>query len=706
MLGLPESSVPLSSKTQLHHVRRPGEVWRLSEEFNIAMASFGKLSNSLMSMTNENTLALVNFNVDLSLIRCEPAPEFLAVGSALTARRKLEAENGRIHKTACRLGFLLHDLLPDISKLYKAYGVRVSEILSGPDINPQGTEHDGPFQAFIGADCTSIWAAATSDTSFVAVHLLACMLARAWEAKKAISIWAEIVQVKKGQIQACLELNKIVSPYSAAALRQDISRDDLAAWDASARAWLRRADQSMALQKTQWSLIVDNIKVPYTTSGTTFDKVTGAWTRSMEVLESLLNNLPQQGSDRAILLAVSSWHLFPDLVVFRETATNISFKDSIFPGSGILSLGLEFKGESNERFSKWSLSLSHLRCYGDPVPVTSSETTDRVAFSKLWYMALGTIFRQWSVSYSHFDTSVEWFKELGVVLGQYPGSKCTELSWLLHLCQAASELGQSDSRRQEGFALVRYGWRRAINLLGNNKIIQPAFFGLCNRPAMHALSHDVESERGIAFLRWIASDLGLDVHDAFITCLTTGPVGAYYECIEIATITPADHVVGGNGHGQSRANMRWQYCPERGDEIEAVLQARRAGIVARGELCFVLGNDDADAIPERGTDQDIIWKSPPGLYRTTSSPAVFSPFPHKWENRHRFTLWLRRDRYVEKSDLYHFAMERAPNKAFSIEEGLEWLKGRPPGQGVCQYLQHFLDVCSQSEDAQRDTEEL
>jgi len=57
------------------------------------MASLGRISNSAVSAINENTVALVNINLDFSLWRCNPSPEFLPIGSALTKGRRREAEN-------------------------------------------------------------------------------------------------------------------------------------------------------------------------------------------------------------------------------------------------------------------------------------------------------------------------------------------------------------------------------------------------------------------------------------------------------------------------------------------------------------------------------------------------------------------------------------------------------------------------------------
>ena len=268
------------------------------------MASLGKMTNAAVSLTNENTFALVNINLDFSLFQLKPAEEFLPVGSALTVRRRQEAETGPTHRTACKLGFLFHEVIPDTPKLIKAYGLRVSEILSHPGINPQGTESDGPFQFFVGADCTSTWAAATSGS--IGVLLLACMLADAWDAKKATAIWVEMIEERKAMIRAAAEANKLINPHTSAAAQQEYTRAELASWDASVRAWLRRANASMKVRRTQFALIEQNLTIPYPRGTSTYETVRLTWTRAMEVLEKLLDNVPQEGYDRAVIRGISA----------------------------------------------------------------------------------------------------------------------------------------------------------------------------------------------------------------------------------------------------------------------------------------------------------------------------------------------------------------------------------------------------------------
>lgn len=244
-----------------------------------------------MSAQNQNVAALININLDVSLLRCDPSPEFLPIGSALSHRRKKEAEDGPLHKLACRVGFLFNEIIPETPKLMQSYGTRASDILHRPGVNPRGSAKDGPFREWVGAEATSIWAAATSIPASMSVYLLACMLARAWDAKKATALWVELVHERKRQIQAQLDQKKIVNPHTHMAMQQDISREDLAKWDASARSWLRTADAAMTRDRVQFELISENMQLPYRDTGSTFEKVTKASIRSMEVLEKLLRNV-------------------------------------------------------------------------------------------------------------------------------------------------------------------------------------------------------------------------------------------------------------------------------------------------------------------------------------------------------------------------------------------------------------------------------
>ena len=198
------------------------------------MTNIGKIAAALASGSQETTIALANFNVDFSIFKVDAPIEFQGLGKSLSKRRKAEAEEGSSHITARKLGALFEDELPDIRNLLEAYGRRVTEIAQNPRFNPKGTSADGPFADLVGADGTSIWAAATSGRGAIGVLLLACMLARFWKGPEAVSIWAELI-IERKAVLANRCNGQIFKFATLAAAQIQLTREQLAEWDASAR---------------------------------------------------------------------------------------------------------------------------------------------------------------------------------------------------------------------------------------------------------------------------------------------------------------------------------------------------------------------------------------------------------------------------------------------------------------------------------------
>ncbi len=116
-----------------------------------------RISASLATVHNENSAALANFNFDFTLIKREAPPEYSAVGATISRKRKVDAKEGKLHRTARKLGALFGGSLPRTEGLFRAYGTRVSEISSIPAINPHdGHDRGGFFANHVGAETTSI----------------------------------------------------------------------------------------------------------------------------------------------------------------------------------------------------------------------------------------------------------------------------------------------------------------------------------------------------------------------------------------------------------------------------------------------------------------------------------------------------------------------------------------------------------------------
>lgn len=204
------------------------------------MAAIGGLDLSLISAQQKLALGLAHFNFDFSLVKIEAPAEYLTVGACLSKRRKQEAETGPLHIVARKLGALFASDIPAAPRLFRAYGQRASKIAGDPAFNPIGSRRDGAFADYVGADASSIWAAATSGDAAIAMHLLGCLLARIWQMPEATSILSEMVAARKAFLKRRTE-SDLFDISDAAAAEIVLSREQLAAWDASARYFFDRA---------------------------------------------------------------------------------------------------------------------------------------------------------------------------------------------------------------------------------------------------------------------------------------------------------------------------------------------------------------------------------------------------------------------------------------------------------------------------------
>ncbi|KAI1173813.1 hypothetical protein F4777DRAFT_589611 [Nemania sp. FL0916] len=656
------------------------------------MASFGRAQASLASFTNENTAAIININLDFTLFRCDAKPEFLPIGSALSPRRREEAENGPIHRTACTLGFLFSDTLPDTPALHKAYGRRVSEILAQPNINPQGTASDGPFQSFVGADCTSIWAAATSSDASIAVHLLACMLARAFDSKTATSIWFEIIQERKQQVNQLLKENRLVHPYTIMASKQEITRSELGTWDTSARAWLRRADESKKLEKHQFAIIVENINLPYTATGTTYSKVMTTWTKSMEVLNNLLANNPQQACDRAVLLAISSWHLHPKLIVFQDKTTEVDFKDQLFPSSAVLTLGLEYQLQAGGSGIRWSLALSHLRYYGDPVAVRSNEEMSRVTMRQFSLVALGSIFRLWDLEQRGIVDAIDWLDALGDIISSNIQEEDIEINWVRFFCSAAKSFHDHDKAREDvNLRLVTFGWRRASNLFGINRGSHLPFFGLCNPYVLGALREEDPINTGFTYLRGLLSTPNFNGRQVLVSFTMDTPYGLYCELVTAIPV-PSSSPLGKSQH------HRWLYFDNPRNltpQESIILDQRQKAIHNMGESCKIISNPvDVPRIPlssqEIGRADLRLWPNLPSVLKLDSeAERLFRVVTSDAKNttKRGFSTWIGLEIF---SDLVTQHVRSRSNEISSIQSSIPVIRQFDRPRSIVEYLRSII----------------
>ncbi|MCJ1313199.1 hypothetical protein MMC25_006876 [Agyrium rufum] len=342
--------------------------------------AISRLQTSLAAVTNEVTLAAANINFDFTLVKCEVPKEYESLGKSLSIKRKEQAVMGSSHITARRLGALFEGVCPPTPNLIKAYGTRASEIVTSAKV--LSTEPSGSvFAAHSGIDGTSIWAAATS--SALHVQLLACMLARIWTAPEATSIWFELAQERRKNIGVRYEEGETLRFSTlAAAAQSEISRSNLAEWDASARSWLRTADQVMTKKQQQLMLIIANVNILVNEDMTVLSSVMSAWRSALETVENVVSGMPQAINSGPTLLALTAWHLYPNILVIGKITSQVRLEDSLISPGGTLTIGLARATADDDRHGVyWLLSLAHLDCYGHPVRSGANLSQDSAKFT-------------------------------------------------------------------------------------------------------------------------------------------------------------------------------------------------------------------------------------------------------------------------------------------------------------------------------------
>ena len=474
------------------------------------MASIGRLTLAGLSTVLESTQALAAVNFDFSIVKVPPPQEFQGLGQCLEPTRRDTAEHGMIHLTARRLGAIFESVLPKTPELIKRYGLRASEIAKESTDKTPGSL--GIFTQQAGIDGTSIWASATSGVGAIQVHLLACMLARMWSAPEATSIWVELLDSRRREIQASFDGTGSMHLETLVASQQQIDRSHLAEWDASARAWIRIADSSKAVQQKQLLLIIGNLDRSVNSKPGLYESVIKAWRAGLEGMEALVNNSPIAMPSGDILLALSSWHIYPDLNVLVASKI-VRQADPLVPESGILTIGMQqpLNSTTQPNGLRWSLPLAHLRFYGDPVTRTAiiRKEGSRLHLAEFQMAVLGSLLGGWRVPDRQLERAIKWVAWMSkTIISAIPNDfKMAEKSSLAIFGRAAdSFLASVELERKINAQLLNLG-RRCPGFLGRPST---PFFGLGEVQKVLEMTRSTEYKLKTMRSLAAATDMGRD----------------------------------------------------------------------------------------------------------------------------------------------------------------------------------------------------
>jgi hypothetical protein len=347
------------------------------------------------------------------------------------------------------------------------------------------------FEDFTGADATSIWAAATSGQTAISVHLLACMLARVWPPGEAVSIWMELVNGQQREIKERYEKGAETFERWLATLPK-IDHAALADWDNSARAWIRRADEVKRKQQTQVKLVLSNLDIPVGISEKTLKSVLDSWRTALLGMEALLNQQSQIVRDGSLALALSCWHLYPNLDI--PGVNHIDQADTLFSPHVEAVLGLESSPSQTPRGVYWSLSLSKLRFYGAPEETTKTFNfnTSRLTMEQLRFIALGCVLRTWTDDGTSMNKAAQSMSSLYHMVYENT-SDAQKIPWLAVLAGAADEFlhAPTENDRNIMVKLMNLGKGHGKNILGDSDAHPSTFFGMAKVvPFLSIHKHD------------------------------------------------------------------------------------------------------------------------------------------------------------------------------------------------------------------------
>jgi hypothetical protein len=516
-------------------------------------ASIQRITAAAVHAVGETNLALAHVNFDFSLVKYEVPAELQPIGQRLSKARKQSAEEGSFHILARRLGVLFQDVLPDVPALLEAYGTRVTEIVQETtDImdQPKGLA-ETLFGSHLGIDYTTIWASATSGSPVLRMHLLACMLARIWSPQEATAIWAELVTYRQMEIkqQAAMSGGIVGNPLAQAAASHEISRSSLSSWDASARAWLEVADRACVRQQDQIRLIVNNLSVAVKATGNHGDGTTSSkensyhsviqnLSRALTALDKLIRGEPQRIIDGGVLLGLTSWHIYPDLVVLGSVTREIRQNDPLIQDGGIVTISIASRSDSDQSNSAngvyWSLPLASLRYYGTVQRERSTMHDSRLTVPQLQALTLGTSLDSpaqasisgkvlqllWTMFYSRHQEQLREGKGDALPLSdKFADATNPSVLDFKHTMKALQLIyvfmdgidvlsSEDETQRKNALQLLKYGANYGKSWIGNEGNSPRSFFGLANLPSLLHMASSLETR--VEILRRMCLEHSLD----------------------------------------------------------------------------------------------------------------------------------------------------------------------------------------------------
>ena len=218
-----------------------------------------------------------------------------------------------------------------------------------------------------------------------------------------------------------------------------------------------------------------------------YTAVIDAWTKALQALENLVKGAPQRTDNGAVLLGLSAWHLYPDILLAGSNQY-IEQGDKLINPGGIITIGLKAKDDDGKGVF-WSLPLANARYYGEPVMTKryAGVGESQVSFEEFMFVTLGSVLSGWNAQDASLDSQLNLIQMLARALrhsAQDPGlclkhpDLYNRIKWIYSLDSAASEYARStDIYKQQITRLISFGKRRCSKLLAPRVSHPPPVFG-------------------------------------------------------------------------------------------------------------------------------------------------------------------------------------------------------------------------------------
>ncbi|KAI9172791.1 hypothetical protein HJFPF1_02305 [Paramyrothecium foliicola] len=203
------------------------------------------------------------------------------------------------------------------------------------------------------------------------------------------------------------------------------------------------------------------------------------------------------------LMALACWHLYPDLLVLGNKSSLVNFNDDIIKNCAQLTVGVERTDADGGHGIYWSLALSHLRFYGDPVIASTHTRKDvaRLAIEDFFLIALEAVLSHWGSLAYDACLGANFF----VLLGSHMQDEIQNNAhprWLRALYIASKRLlAASGDDRKTCLAIVALGRRSGRSFLAESSFYPPMLLGLSDtymqsRISRNPLQVNVEERKG------------------------------------------------------------------------------------------------------------------------------------------------------------------------------------------------------------------